>query len=157
MIELCYPADEQSRLRPLGRGSFVSELEACGLMFRRVDHPAGHGIVLLFAPLEGSEIATLSPAVRARVVLVAEGNTPVSIEAEATRETAGLLGLIQPKAWLDWQRGLFVAWGLYGRSDIAMAAGLAPLDTQGLQPVGAREALPAVVARFLAAAEPLAK
>lgn len=153
MIDLWYRDEERSRRRPFGRDGFVAHLEAAGLLVRRAQPPLASGIVLMFAPLEGSEVASLSMDIRTRVVLVAEGEAPAPTEAEAAREAAGLLGLIEPDAWSKWNRGLFVAWGFYGRADIATAAGLAPLDMQGLQPVEDREALPEVTARFLRAAE----
>jgi hypothetical protein len=153
MISVCDRTTEGSRLGPFDSGTFVAELEAHGLSFRRVEDSAAQGIVLLFASAEGSEIASLSEEVRTRVVLVADGSGPSPTEAEAVRAAAGLLGLVEAGAWRKWQSGLLVAWGFYGRPDIATAAGLAPLGTQGLQQVGARAALPAVVARFLAAAE----
>lgn len=99
MIDVWYRDEEVFRPGPFGPDGFVAKLEAAGVPVRRAELPLASGIVLMFAPLEGSEVASLSMDIRRRVVLVAEGATPAPTEAEAAREAAGLLGLIEPNAW----------------------------------------------------------
>jgi hypothetical protein len=151
MIDLCYQDRVNESARPFDLSTLISELEASGLTFQRVPRPALGQPCLLFATV--GMVAELSVEERSHVVLIAEGDRPTAAEADATLQTLGLLGLVEPRAWTVWQRGLFVAFGLYGRSDIAKAAGLALLDGQGLQPESDRESLPAVLARFLRATE----
>ena len=153
MIDLCYAAEKDNGLRPFDRATFIAQLEDSGLAFRRVAQPRAGIPCLLFASVDSECVAKLPPDGRRQVVLVAEGDGPTAAEAEATRDSLGLLALVEPRAWRSWQRDLFVAWGLYGRMDIAKQAGLVPLDTQGLQPPEEREGLPATLARLLFAAE----
>lgn len=156
MIQICsFRAESRSAAQFWDRDTLVSKLEARGLAFRRGEPPKSEHVVLLFAALESPEVASLPPDVRRRIVLVAEGQTPEPEEAESTREAAGLLGLVEPEAWWKWKHGPYVAWGFYGQPDIAAAAKLVPIGSQGLQPVGQCEPLPDVLARFLAAAESL--
>lgn len=107
----------------------------------------------MFASLESGVIEALSPLARSLTVLFAEGDLPDASHAEETRVSLGLLGLVEPRAWSSWQRGLFVAWGVFGRVDIATMAGLVLFANTGLQPPNDREALPNTLARFLIAAE----
>lgn len=152
MIEIVHANPELSDT-PNDRAFLVESLGDAGLQCVVTPQPSGGHIALCFASVESDFVQRLSPATRKRVVLVAEGDAPDAAHAEETRETLGLLGLVEPRAWMSWKRGLFVAWGLYGRSDIAASAGLAWKDQIGLQPADDRDALPDVLARFLKSAE----
>ena len=81
---------------------------------------------------------------------------PMAEKAEATRVATGFLGLVEPEAWSKWKMGPYVAWGFYGRADIANAAGLESIGPEGMQPFGDSVALPELLARFLVEAESLA-
>jgi hypothetical protein len=151
VIEVCI--DNRNEGLAFGGDDLVAQLEAQGLRFRRVDRPSSDAICLWFTPIEGDAFRVAPPEMRRRLVVVAEGEAPTREAAEQTRKSLGVLGLIEPSAWRSWQRGLFVSWGLYGHEEIASAAGLTEVDTQGLQPKSARAALTAVLARFLTAAE----
>lgn len=154
MIQIYIPPTDATFGGPFDRDTLVSELEQRGLTLRRVERLEAAGIVLLFAALDGPVVASLDAAARRRIVLVAEGPTPKPEEAETAREASGFLGLVEPRAWSNWRRGLVVTWGVYGRPDIATAAGLELQDGRGLQLAGGkRERLAEVLARFLAAAE----
>jgi hypothetical protein len=153
MIDVCFDSEENESLGPFNRTTLLAQLEEKGLKFQRVEQLRPSETCLMFAAVDSKTVAGLSAEERSRVVLVVEGNQPAAVAAEATRQALGFLGLVEPHAWRSWQRGLFVAWGLYGRPDVAQAAGLVPRDTQGLQPANDRESLPSVLTRFLLAAE----
>jgi len=153
MIDLYFEPEETKSLFPFDRTTLVSKLEERGLTFRRVEQLQPRAPCLVFAAVDSEMVTNLSADERSFIVLVAEGDTPAAGAAEATRQALGLLGLVEADAWRSWQGGLFVAWGLYGRSDVATVAGLVPLGIHGLQPLNRREPLPAVLARFLLAAE----
>jgi len=156
VIQVCIPPTHATFAGAFGRDTLLSELKERGLTLRGVEHPESAAIVLLFSALEGPYVASLDAAARARTVLVAEGAVPRPEESEAAREAAGLLGLIEPRAWSNWRSGLVVTWGVYGQPAIAAAAGLVPLETRGLQQADKRALLVDVLARFLVAAESLA-
>jgi hypothetical protein len=153
VIDVCESSQEHQGQRPFGRRDLLAELEENGITIRKVEQPTAGVTCLLFGTVESNAIRDLAPETRSSVVLIAEGEIPAVAESESARDALGLLGLVEPRAWRNWQRGLFVAWGFYGRADVATLAGLAPRDSQGLQPTDHREALPATLAKFLLAAE----
>lgn len=152
MIDICYEDEPGETISPLGRTDLVTALEATGLTFQRVKRPLPGSLCLLFGPLNSHLLGTLQKNERGRIVLVVEDARPAATEAEATRVALGLLGMIEPTAWSKWQGGVLVAWGLYGRPDVASDAGLVSVGASGLQPADEREELPELLARFLAAA-----
>jgi hypothetical protein len=152
VINLCY-TDNGDAKRAFGRADFVAKLEAEGVTFRRVEEPSSAAICLWFNSLEADGLRSLRPEVLRRLVVVAEREMPPAEQAELTRTAIGLLAVVEPSAWRNWQRGLFVAWGLYGDERVAAAAGLMAFDAQGLQPANKPAPLPTMLARFLIAAQ----
>jgi hypothetical protein len=153
VIDLCYRDRKSDPNDPLSFDAFIAAVARRGLKFRRVEQATIDTVCVLFGSLEDGVVARLPAEVRNKVVVVAEGGTPAAIDAASTRDSLGLLGLVEPRAWNSLQRGLYVTWGLYGRRDVADAAGLVPSPSEGLQPLGEPEALPDLLARFLIAAE----
>lgn len=153
VIETMFAGAEPTASRPFqNRDALLSSLEEHGIVYRRVDRPTLTAIVLCFAPLRGALVEEMPPEVRRRTVLVDEEGRSYASEAEGTRNSFGLLGLVEPGAWSNWKRGLFVAWGVFGRENIATRAGLSNFPGIGLQPAKERMALPDTLARFLRAA-----
>jgi hypothetical protein len=114
---------------------------------KRVDRPTLGCIVLCFAPLRGSLVEDMAPELRRHTILVDEEGRSYAAEAEATRDSFGLLGLVEPSAWSNWRSGLYVAWGVFGRESIATRAGLSSIPNIGLQPAKERLALPETPSR----------
>ncbi|HTR52775.1 MAG TPA: hypothetical protein VMJ10_18805, partial [Kofleriaceae bacterium] len=155
MIDICYRDDPTEGA--FGHAAFVHQLEQAGASLQRVAAPTSTNVCVFFGSLEDDVMAKLAPDVRRRVVLVAEGATPDAASAESTRSAHELLGIVEPSAWRNWKRGLYVAWGLFGREDIATAAGLKPIDTRGLQLANDTISLPSLVARFVITADNIAQ
>jgi hypothetical protein len=137
-------------IRTFGPPEFIAELVELGVAIRRIDRPAESGVALLFAELEAAIVFSMSADARSRTVLVSEGGG-WNDDWEARRQALGLLGVVESMAWSRWQGGKYQSWGLYGRADIASAAGLT-MSSKGLRtPDG--EPLPELLAPFLLAAE----
>ena len=66
MIQVCHALSEAPLSGPFGRDSLLSDLEGRGLTLVRVERPEAKGVVLLFAALEGPEVASLDVNARAR-------------------------------------------------------------------------------------------
>lgn len=154
MIETIFAGAEPTTSRPFqNRDALLSSLEEHGIVYKRVERPTLTAIVLCFAPLSGALVEEMPAELRLRTVLVDEEGRSYAPEADGIRNSFGLLGLVEPSAWSNWKRGLFVAWGLFGRESIATRAGLSNFPGVGLQPATDRLALPDALARFLRAAE----
>jgi hypothetical protein len=153
LIELCLSAHPDTSRSPFSREDLLAEVAAAGVLFQRVLRPSGDGICLLFGYLEDDTVGKLPIQIRRHLVLVAEGGQPAPSEAERTRQSLELLGLIEPRAIVSWRHGLFVSWGLYGRPDVAAAAQLIAVNDTGLQAQNDFASLPQVLGRYLIAAK----
>ncbi|MEP6866162.1 MAG: hypothetical protein ABJE66_36415, partial [Deltaproteobacteria bacterium] len=134
--------------------NLLTRLAKAGIPSVIVENPSPNTIILCFARLNGALLAAMSRTVRSNVVLVDEGRSLNATTADETRKSLGLLGLIESSAWSKWKRGMFVAWGLFGREDVALRGGLTFHTAIGLQPPSDRAELCDALTRFLVAAEP---
>ena len=64
MIQVWQPRAEHRDQRPFGRAMLISELEAHGLVFQRVELPTQGATCLVFATLEAGPVLQLSGDVR---------------------------------------------------------------------------------------------
>ena len=150
MIAVWY--EDETNSSPFGPGEFVAQLARHGVVVHRIDRPSETEVQLLFTPLDAPAVTALSANARAHTVIVVDQGTDDAAEEEAKRQSLGLCGLIDSSSWLRWRGGVFVAAGLYGKSEIATAAGLNSTPN-GLKPTTGTLKLPELVARFLIAAE----
>lgn len=153
MIEvLCGDAEREVPGQLHDRSSMVGRLAKAGIQSKAVTKPSSGVVTLCFARRDSAIIEEMSPANRNLAVLVDEGSRLEGSKAEEARRALGLLGLVEASAWSKWKRGVLVAWGLFGRDDVAGRAGLTALGSNGLQPAKDREELSDALARFLKAA-----
>jgi hypothetical protein len=135
---------------PLRPVDMAAQLPAA---YQRVDSVAGvtevAGFLVVVGP-EPDQVAELPVPVRRRLVAV----TDVDAEA-ASRWLAeqDLLGLVTSFTWTRWAHGMMGASQVFGRADVAGAAGLTQrAGTGALTGQGKPLELPDLLARYLAAA-----
>lgn len=150
--ELGTPGDP---LRPV---DLAGELRAAGLPagYRQVASTAAAGSVpglLVVVEAEPDEVASLPADVRRRLVAVVDVAPDRAAEWVARH---GLLGVVTPFTWVRWVAGTMGATGVFGRADVAAAAGLTQRAETGA--LTGRERfldLPDLLARYLRAAGPV--
>jgi hypothetical protein len=150
--ELGTPGDP---LRPV---DMAEELRAAGLPagYRQVGSIVEAGSVpglLVAVEAEPDEVAALPDEIRRRLVAVTD--VPPG-EAAAWVARHGLLGVVTPFTWVRWVAGMMGASGVFGRADVAAAAGLTQrAETGALMARGRWLELPDLLARYLTAAGPI--
>ena len=140
---------------PLRPVDMAAQLGAAGLpaAYRQVGSTSAAGAVaglLVVVETEVSEVVALAADVRRRLVAVVD---VAPEEAQRWVTAQRLLGLVTPFTWMRWVAGMMGASGVFGRADIAAAAGLtARPDTGALMKDGRYLELPTLLACYLAAA-----
>ena len=154
MIEVVF--GESERVMPTqihNRASMLMRLKTAGVDYTVVEKPSAKSIILYFDRRDSANVTDLPASVRDRLVLMDDGPPLEGAQAEFARRAAGFLGLVESSAWRKWRAGVFVAWGLFGREDVAKSAGMVERAGTGLQSTNDGEDLSTALARFLTAAE----
>jgi len=155
---LSVPQRDGTSFRRLDHDDFALALSEAGLEVTVLrggpNNAPANRLVLLHMASGLDDIGALPFELRERTVAIGGRVRGEPDDPAAWVRQFRLLGLILYDAWRNWTYHARSALGLYGRNDVAEAAGLVPLSGTGAlntqpSPLG----LPEVVARYLLAAQ----